>query len=206
MKILAFTDIHGDIKILSALEKKIKKEKPEAMICAGDLTNFGFGMKNLLKRLDSFKIPLFVVPGNHETEEEIIVYGKGLKNIKNIHLKPEIFHSVYIIGCGVGGFTQEHAEFEMSERKFSDAMKKVKLSNNKMKSILVTHQPPYKTLLDPVYGEHSGSTSIRKFIEKHQPNFCITGHMHENEGKQDKIGKTKIVNPGPLGKIIEIDC
>jgi len=204
MKLLVFTDIHGDSTVISKLLLKIKKEKPEAMICAGDITNFGFGIKSILKKLDSANIPLFIIPGNHETDEEIRIYGQGLKNIRSIHLKPALFHSLYIIGCGGGGFTQQHAEFEMSEKKFADSMKKLRMQDNKYKTILVTHQPPFKTLLDPVYGDHSGSTSIRKFIEKHQPEYCITGHIHENEGKQDKIGKTIILNPGPLGKIIEI--
>ena len=204
MKLLIFTDIHGDSEIISKILLKVKKDKPDAMICAGDITNFGFGIKSILKRLDSANIPLFIIPGNHETDEEIIIYSQGMKNIKSIHLKPAMFHSLYIVGCGGGGFTQQHAEFEMSEKKFADSMKKVKIRDHKYKTILVTHQPPYKTLLDPVYGEHSGSTSIRKFIEKHQPDFCITGHIHENEGKQDQLGKTIIINPGPLGKIIEV--
>ena len=204
MKLLVFTDIHGDSEIISKLLLKVKKEKPEAMICAGDITNFGFGIKSILKRLDSANIPLFIIPGNHETDEEIRIYSQGMKNIKSIHLKPAMFQSLYIIGCGGGGFTQQHAEFEMSEKKFADSMKKVKIRDHKYKTILVTHQPPYKTLLDSVYGEHAGSTSIRKFIKEHQPDFCITGHIHENEGKQDKIEKTIIINPGPLGKIIEV--
>ena len=79
------------------------------------------------------------------------------------------------------------------------------MQDHKYQTILVTHQPPYKTALDPIYGEHVGSTSIRKFIKEHQPDYCITGHIHENEGKTDKLGKTIIVNPGPAGKIIEID-
>ncbi|MBU2523371.1 MAG: metallophosphoesterase [Nanoarchaeota archaeon] len=204
MKILIFTDVHGDSEIISRLLLKVKKEKPDAIICAGDITNFGFGIKSILKRLDSVNIPLFIIPGNHETDEEIVIYGQGMKNIQSIHLKPAMFHSLYIVGCGGGGFTQQHAEFEMSEKKFADSMKKVKMKDHKYKTILVTHQPPYKTLLDLVYGDHSGSTSIRKFIQQHQPDYCITGHIHENEGKQDKIGKTIIINPGPLGKIIEI--
>ena len=205
MKLLAFTDIHGDSGIISKLSQKVKKEKPDALICAGDITNFGFGIKTILRKFDSLGIPVFIIPGNHETDEEISLFSKGMRNIKSIHLKPFLFHSVYIIGCGGGGFTQQHAEFEMSEKKFADSMKKVKMKDHKYRTILVTHQPPFKTSLDPIYGEHAGSTSIRKFIQEHQPDFCITGHLHENEGKTDKIGKTLIINPGPLGKIIEIN-
>lgn len=205
MKLLAFTDIHGDPLILGKIMQKARKERPDALVCAGDLTNFGFGIKTLLKKFDSLAIPLFIIPGNHETDEEIIVYSRELRFVKSIHLRHALFHSLYIIGCGGGGFTPQHAEFEMSEKKFAESMKKVRLRDHKYRTILVTHQPPYRTALDRLYGEHVGSISIRKFIEKNQPDFCITGHIHEDEGKSDKIGNTVIVNPGPRGKMIEIN-
>jgi len=204
MKLLVFTDLHGDSLYVEKLLRKVKKEKPEAMVCAGDISNFSFGIKTLLRKFDSVGIPLFIIPGNHESVEEIKIYGRDMKNIKGIHLKPMIFHSIYIFGCGGGGFTPQHAEFEMSEKKFSAAIKQLKMKDHKYKTILVTHQPPFETSLDLIYGEHVGSTSIRKFIEKNQPDFCITGHIHENEGKHDKIGKTVVLNPGPEGKIIEL--
>ena len=204
MKLLVFTDVHGDSLYVDKLLRKAKKERPDAMICAGDLSNFSFGIKTLLRKFDALGIPLFIIPGNHESVEELKIYGRDMKNIKEIHLKPAIFHSVYLIGCGGGGFTPQHAEFEMSEKKFSAAMKHLRMKDHKYKTILVTHQPPFETSLDAIYGEHVGSTSIRKFIEKNQPDFCITGHIHENEGKSDNIGKTLVINPGPQGKIIEL--
>ncbi len=36
-----------------------------------------------------------------------------------------------------------------------------------------------------------GVKSIRKFIEKEQPAYCICGHFHETAGKQDKIVSVK---------------
>ena len=112
--------------------------------------------------------------------------------------------NLFFIGCGGGGFTERHAEFEQSEKKFSESINKLKVQDHKYKVILITHQPPYKTKLDKIYGEYSGSKSIRKFIEKNQPAYCICGHIHENENKSDKIGDTIIINPGPEGKILEI--
>jgi len=203
MRIFAFTDLHSDIRIADKLLAKIKKEKPDVIVCAGDISDFGSGMRILLKKFNT-GIPFLIVPGNHETPEEIKVYSKEFKSIKDIHLKSFVFGNYFFLGCGGGGFTEHHAEFEQSEEKFASALKKLKIQNHKYKIILVTHQPPYKTKLDKIYGEYSGSKSIRKFIEKYNPALCISGHIHENEGKSDKIGKTSIINPGPQGKIIEI--
>lgn len=66
--------------------------------------------------------------------------------------------------------------------------------------IMVSHQPPYHTLNDQVSGgRHVGSSSIRFFIERHQPVICFTGHIHEGIAI-DKIGRTTVVNPGPASK------
>ena len=203
MRILAFTDLHGDEKATGKLLERIKKEKPDAIVCAGDISNFSVGLRNILKKFN-LGIPFLIIPGNHETPEEIQVYSKEFKSITDIHCKHFILDKAFFAGCGGGGFTSHHAEFEQSEKKFSESIKKLKLQDHKYKVILVTHQPPYKTKLDYIMGEFSGSKSIRKFIEKNQPSYCICGHIHENEGKQDKIGETIILNPGPLGKIIEI--
>jgi hypothetical protein len=45
--------------------------------------------------------------------------------------------------------------------------------------------------------KHVGSTSVRTFIEKRQPDVTICGHIHEARGT-DVIGRTKIVNCGPV--------
>jgi hypothetical protein len=157
-----------------------------------------------LLRKFNLGIPFLIIPGNHETPEEIHVYSKEFKSVKDIHLKHFIIGHLFFVGCGGGGFTPHHAEFEQSEKKFSDSIKKLNLQDHKYKVVLVTHQPPYNTKLDKIYRELSGSKSIRKFIEKNQPAYCICGHIHENEGKSDKIGDTVIINPGPEGKIIEL--
>jgi len=204
MKLFVFVDLHGDLKVFNRIKDRVKKEKPDALLFAGDVTFFGFGIKTWLKKLDSFKLPIFIVPGNHELEEEVEVYSKNLKYVKNVHLKSVNFKSILIIGCGGGGFTEEHASFERSEKEFEKDIKKLKIKGNKSKIILIAHQPPYNTATDylPHWGK-VGSKSIRNFIKKYQPLYCITGHIHENFGKRDKIGKTEIINPGPEGEIIE---
>jgi hypothetical protein len=202
MKILAFTDTHAYLPSINKILAKAKKEKPDLMICAGDFTWFGNGLE-VIKRFN-IGIPLLVIPGNHEIPEEISFLAKKFPFVKNIHLKHFVLGSDFFLGCGGGGFTEHHAEFEQSEEKFAKAIKQLKVQDHKYKVILVTHQPPYKTKTDLIYGEYAGSKSIRKFIEKYQPTLCITGHLHENFGKRDKIGQTLIINPGPDGEIIDV--
>jgi len=49
-----------------------------------------------------------------------------------------------------------------------------------------------------------GSSGIRKAIGKFKPDFLIHSHIHEAEGLEEKIGKTRVINVGRKGKIIEI--
>jgi len=49
-----------------------------------------------------------------------------------------------------------------------------------------------------------GSEGIRKAIDKLQPDLFLAGHIHELEGAEEKIGKTKVINVGKKGKIIEL--
>ena len=49
-----------------------------------------------------------------------------------------------------------------------------------------------------------GSDALRKAIDKFQPDLFIAGHIHELEGVEEKIGKTRVVNVGRRGKIFEI--
>ena len=62
--------------------------------------------------------------------------------------------------------------------------------------MLITHDPPFGTNLDIIAGGiHVGSKSVLNFIEKHQPDILLCGHIHESRN-ETTIGKTKAVNPG----------
>ncbi|MBI5472231.1 MAG: metallophosphoesterase [Ignavibacteriae bacterium] len=65
---------------------------------------------------------------------------------------------------------------------------------------IIPHSPPINTQLDITHsGKHLGSTAVREFIERSQPDVAICGHIHEARGV-DVIGRSQIVNCGPVGK------
>ena len=49
-----------------------------------------------------------------------------------------------------------------------------------------------------------GSKGVRKAIDKFHPDLLLCSHVHEAEGIEEKIGKTRVINVGKKGKIIEI--
>ncbi len=66
--------------------------------------------------------------------------------------------------------------------------------------ILNAHAPPINTKLDQAVNKdrkrnNVGSKAVRDIIEKYKPIVGLHGHIHESGGT-DKIGNTKIGNPG----------
>jgi len=197
MKLLAFVDLHNSHKALRKIKKQSKKA--DIILCAGDLTIFENNLDKLLFKLNKLKKPVLIIPGNHESNADLKALTKMFDNITDIHEKSFIKNNHLFLGYGGGGFTMVDKHFNKIAKKFE---KKIKKHDSK-KIILVTHAPPYKTKIDKIMDEHCGNKSIKNFVVKVKPDLVISGHLHENAGKEEKTGKTKIINPGPFGKVLE---
>jgi hypothetical protein len=197
MKILAFTDVHAKKQKLEKIKQKAIKEKPDFLVCSGDLSIFGSGLEESVKFLMKLNIPMLIIPGNHEIPEDIKLLQKKHKNIINLHAGAYDFEDYTFFGWGTGGFSLIEEKFERTAEKFK------KDFNRKRKLIFITHAPFYNTKLDFLSMGHRGCKSTRKFVEEMNPIIGICGHFHENFNKKDMIKKTLIMNPGPEGTIIE---
>lgn len=201
MKLLAFTDIHGSLPALKRIEQKVKTQNPDLLVCAGDLTIFEHGIVGIIKRLNNLNKKIIIIHGNHENESTFIRCSRIYKNVIFIHKNHIFVDDVLFIGYGGGGFSMVDKEFDkIAKTKF----KKIIKNNKDKKIILVTHAPPYRTKVDKIGRRYVGNKSIRNFVDKNKIDLLICGHLHENFGKEDNIGKTKIINPGMFGKIIII--
>ena len=200
MKLLAFTDTHGSLLALKRIEQKTKTQKPDLLVCAGDVSIFEHGIVGIIRRLNKLNKKIIIIHGNHEDDSTFRKLSKLFKNIIFVHKNYHIENDILFFGYGGGGFSIVDKEFEKIAIKF----KKIIKNNKDKKIIIVTHAPPYRTRLDKISGGHCGNRSIRRFAEKNRVDLLICGHLHENFGKEDKIKKTKVINPGPFGKIVDI--
>jgi uncharacterized protein len=198
-KILLFTDIHGSNPMIKKLHEKIKKHDPDFLVCCGDVSFFEDNIFSILKKLNNLNKKIIIIHGNHEDESTFKKYSKIFKNLIHIHKRCHIEKDIIFLGYGGGGFAMNDLEFEKLENKFEKILKK----HEDKKAVMVTHGPPYRTKLDYL-GNHVGNKSLRKFVEKNKIHFLFCGHLHENFEKEDKINKTRVINPGPNGKIIDI--
>lgn len=195
MKLLAFADTHGSKKAMEQIKHKSKEA--DMMICAGDVSIFGQNLKEHLRFFEGLKKPIIIIPGNHESLEEMEEALVDFNNFILLHANAMEVDDYIFLGYGGGGFSK-------SDKRFEHFIKSFKKRMEGKKAILVTHAPPYHTKLDYIHGESAGNKSIRDFIDKHNPILAISGHLHENSEKMEKIGKSVVINPGPNGKIIEV--
>ncbi len=196
MKILAISDIHGDIGLVKKVEKLIDKEKIDLVILAGDQTWFEQNTKNLVGPLT--KKPTLIIPSNHESEETLKMWEKMYPNLKSIHKNS--FEKE-----GVGFFGSGTLEWGMINKK-SPVYEELKMGHKKIKhlskKIMVTHEPPSGSAIELL--GFPGTYGIAKAIEKFKPNFLICGHIHEGGGLIEKIHGTKVMNVSRTPTIFEI--
>jgi hypothetical protein len=198
MRIIAFTDIHGSYTQVQ--EILAKEGAGDAVIIGGDLTTVGTPNEAVeaIKLFRSHVHALFVVAGNMDLPELDDTFEKLQISI---NAKGQILNEAGFFGVSGSPFTPMHTPYEIPEEEIK---KRAESGWQEVQSarwkIFVPHAPPHNTKLDRIHaGAHVGSTAVREFIEKYQPDVCVCGHIHEARGT-DVIGKTQIVNCGPAGK------
>lgn len=206
MKLYAFTDIHGNTKALQAVKAAISAKGADLAACTGDLTVFEHDTHPLLSRVNLLRVPVLMIHGNHEREERFKKACAQYPRLTFLHQEAFMQGGWTFLGYGGGGFEARYPDFEDWLK--SPLLKAV----DWRRTVLLTHAPPYGTALDNV-GDgdatdeawHVGSKTLRDLIKKRQPRLVLCGHIHEGFGKEERIGGTLVVNPGPNGKLFDLE-
>lgn len=198
MKLFAFTDIHEDMAQLSRIKHVIAQERIDIAVCTGDFTVFSNRTKAMLEAMDKLGVPLVLIPGNHDDEDEIEKLLPRFKNIHYAHERVVDIKGLRFIGFGGRGFRREEPDLEALERKHA--------KDFDGKTIFLCHAPPYGTALDEVdVGWHVGNETLTELIRRRKPMLLLCGHIHECFHAHDEIAGTPAINPGPDGEIIEVE-
>ncbi|MBN2881138.1 metallophosphoesterase family protein [Candidatus Woesearchaeota archaeon] len=201
MRILAVTDSHGSKNHFKEIKQKSKEV--DVLVHCGDFTIFGANLKKILKEFNSLKIPVILIPGNHEYDVETRELSSKLKNIFYIHKNSMIVKDIEFFGYGGDGFSLHDKNFVQISKGFLARIEKNR--KNGMKNVMLFHGPPFGTSLDDLGNKsYCGNKDYTKFIKQSHVDLAFSGHIHENFGKVDEIKNTKVINPGPDGMIIEI--
>jgi len=161
MKILATADIHGDKKLVDRLVKNSKNA--DVIVVAGDITWAESDLKDIIGPLKKYGKPVIMIPGNHETLASVDFLEKLYQpGVYNLHARGIKINDTCFVACGSGNI----GLFQLSESEVTDALEKaIKEVKGCTKTVLVTHTPPYNTLLDNLGWSNAGSKAGRKFIE-----------------------------------------
>ena len=196
MRILAFTDFHGNLEAFQRARQTIADEKPNLVLVAGDIANHNVEKaKGLLANLGDAGSPVYFVPGNMDGFDLLSWSGNG--NVHGLHGRCEYWENMGFVGLGGSPHGAFSTPIEFSEEVAAETLERALRNYHEGSLVLVSHCPPRDTKIDRVIiGQHVGSISVRRFIEKTHPALVVSGHVHEAQG-YDKIGSTTLVNPGP---------
>ncbi len=199
MKVLLFSDIHGDVPAI----ERILAQSADVYINAGDLATFGRGLDRCGEALRPLGERLWLLPGNHETHAATRTLCDRFGFV-DFHRQVRQLGATQWAGLGYSNITPFKTPGEYSEEEITEAL----ASFNCIPGLhLVVHFPPYGTALDEFApGKHAGSPALRAWVERERPHYLFCGHIHETAGQTELLGATQCINVGKQGWTVEIEA
>jgi Icc-related predicted phosphoesterase len=197
VKLQIFSDIHNDWKTL----QRLLSVEADYYITAGDQVTWAKGLERCGEILQTRGDKVYVLPGNHESAGQIAAMcaRHGLHNFHERHFQVGAWH---VAGLGYSSPTPFNTPGEYTESQIAERLQRFADLNP---LVLICHAPPYGTPLDRIrVGFHAGSHAVAEFIARHQPVYFFCGHIHEAEGAEVQLGKTRAWNVGKRAHLLEL--
>lgn len=217
IKIGVVSDIEGAIAGSREIAGKFQGQNLDMIIIAGDVYEneqirrnpvYPASTDNVKEMVDGIShyaalgLPIFVIPGNHETRA---AYAKGLVDLREKH--DNVFDlSVFSVDAqganivGIGGYHDAdfiaQGGFQISGEEYSRAEKTIaEFARQNEPIILVTHSPP-KTGGRVDYVEGAGNVGDSRINELLSGSKVINvhGHIHEGGGNTAAVGNSTAIN------------
>jgi uncharacterized protein len=193
MRLLGITDLHDR---QSSLERILAQAGPvDVVLLGGDITNFGRpnDAQRLVRVLESSQRRVFAVAGNcdsPEIEQRLVELGVALFQ-----------RGVTLGGVGFQGLSGMPPwlpkMYQFSEAELAAALNAGYAELGRpARHVVLSHPPPRAERIDRTQaGRNVGSTALREFIDRVQPDLVVCGHIHEGRGVE-QLGRTVVVNCG----------
>lgn len=197
MRILAFSDLHTDIK--TAEELAARSTEADLVVGAGDFASQHRGLEETIEALAPIETPALLVPGNNETEDALrsaceqwpaasVLHGEGTEIDGR---------SFYGLGAGIP-ITPWDWSYDLDEQEAAEL-----IAGCPREGVLILHSPPLGHC-DESHGSNLGSSALAEVIGERALELVVCGHIHESWGARSRIGSTEIANLGPDGVIFEL--
>ena len=179
IRLLAVADIHSRSAALRAIREETTRHAPEAVIVAGDLTNYGDAAE-IRRVLGGIPGRVLAIPGNLDVWQAFDA-GIAQSRAESLVGKGIEIEAVIIAGLSAGLLACD---------------------------VLVVHEPPQGILDDVGGGRHIGFPAHLEALRRLQPKVLLCGHCHESPGVVVH-GTTTVVNctlgRGGRGALVELE-
>jgi Icc-related predicted phosphoesterase len=193
MRLLCITDLHDQ---RSTLERILAQAGDvDVVLLGGDITNFGGpnDAERVVRLAQSQGTQVFAVAGNCDSatiEQRLLALGVSLFQ-----------RGVVVDGVALQGLSAMppwHAQmYQFTEDQLAAALDTgyTQLQGARP-HVVLSHAPPRAERVDRTgHGHHVGSTALRLFIDRVQPDLVVCGHIHEGRAIET-LGNTVVVNCG----------
>ncbi len=184
MRILAFSDLHGDEAALESLKR----------LAPGYDHLFGCGDFSHASSFAAEAIGLqncFYIPGNWDNASVSGLLSSGPRSVHGKRV--ELGDGLNVVGFGYSIPTPFGTYGERTEDEFLSSLSRLRIDRN---TLLMLHCPPKGHFDEVRGGVHTGSESILKIITAKKPLAAFFGHVHEYSGTE-ALGQTTLVKLPP---------
>jgi Icc-related predicted phosphoesterase len=179
VRLLAVADIHSRSAAIQAIRRAADRHVPDAVIVAGDLTNYG-DAGEIQRVLDSLPGRVLAIPGNLDVRW---AFATGIAGSKAESL---VENRIEIRGVEIAGLSDRVGACD----------------------VLVVHEPPRGILDDAGGGRHIGFAEHLAALNRLRPKVLLCGHCHESPGVVSHDSTTVVnctLGRGGRGALVEID-
>lgn len=199
MRILGAADFHGDMNLARKLAEKAEKEQADLVVLCGDLAEDD-STENIIKPFIDKQKKVLLISGNHESVATADFLAT-LNDAKHLHGYSVRYEDIGFFGCGSANCGIHGISETEIHQTLLDAHKHISYLP---KRVMVTHVHPKDSKMAQFTSQNFGSSGISKALEELQPDILLCSHLHEAEGVEEIIGKTRVINVGTQGKIIDL--
>jgi hypothetical protein len=179
VRFLAVADIHSRPAAIQTIQEGVRRHGPDAVIVAGDLTNYGDATE-VTRVLEGIPGRVLAIPGNLDVPRAFEA-GIGQSQAESV-----VGKRVEITGVTIAGLFPGLTACD----------------------ILVVHEPPRGILDDVGGGRHIGFTAHLEALKRLRPKVLLCGHCHESPGVMIHGGTTVVnctLGSGGRGGLVELD-
>ncbi len=197
MKLLCLTDLHGNQKALARIAEAAAPV--DLVLLGGDITNFGQPeeAEHLVGQLAQVGAEVLAVAGNCDSaaiEQRLIELGISVFR-RGLVRRGIGFHGLSAMPPWRSDMYQ-FTEDELAEMLQEGAAQLEETDRR----VVLSHAPPRNGKLDRTHLlKHVGSTALREYVDREQPELVVCGHIHEGRGTTT-LGRTTVVNCGTADK------